>query len=63
MAPSFCSSSPGVGVSAYSAGILLCLAGTDRLCLGRPYDQRSSGVGTIVAVPGGMVCCLEGLCE
>ena len=38
-------------------------SGTDHLCFGRPYDQCSSEVGTIVAVPGGVVRCLEGLCE
>ena len=46
-----------------SAGILLGLSGADRLCLRCSYDECSTGVRTIVAVPGGMVCCLEGYCE
>ena len=42
---------------------MLGLSGTDRLCLERPHDERSFGVGPIVAVPGGVVHCLEGLHE
>ena len=38
-------------------------SGAGHLCLRCAYDECSSGVGTIVAVPGGMVRCLEGYCE
>ena len=42
---------------------LLHLSGAHRICLGRPHDQLSSGIGAVVTVPGGVVHCLEGLCE
>ena len=49
------SSSTGVGISSQSAGFLLPVSGTGRDCL---------GIGTVVAVPGGMVHCgVEGLGE
>ena len=46
-----------------SAGLLLPVSGTGRDCLGHTHDERSSGIGTVVAVPGRMVHCVEGLGE
>ena len=56
---SILSSLPGVGVSAQYAGILLRVSGENRHCLGHKYDECPSGVRTVVAVPGGMVHCLQ----
>ena len=50
--PSFHSSYTEVGVWPWWTGILLNLPGADRLCIGRAHDQLSSGVGSIVVVPG-----------
>ena len=55
--------STGVGISSQSAGFLLPVSGTGRDCLGHTHDECSSGIGTVVAVPGGMVHCVEGLGE
>ena len=54
---------PGVGISSQSAGVLLLVSGIGRKCLGHPHDECSSIIGTVVAVPGGMVHCVEGLGE
>ena len=56
-------SSPGVGVSSQSAGFLLPVSGRGGDCLGHTHDECSSGIRTVVAVPGGMVHCLEGIGE
>ena len=56
-------SSPGVGVSSQSAGFFIPVSGTGGDCLGHTHDECSSGIKTVVAVPGGMVYCLEGLGE
>ena len=61
--PSVCSSSSGVGLSTESAGFLLDLSGTDPLCIRCAHDECTSRVRTIVAVPGGVVRCLERYCE
>ena len=52
-----------MGISSQSPGFLLPVSGTDRDCLGHPHNECSSGIGTVVAVPGGMVHCVEGLGE
>ena len=37
--------------------------GTGRNCLEHPHDECSSRIGTVVAVPGGMVHCVKWLGE
>ena len=54
---------PGVGVSAQSSGPLFLVPGIYCNYLEQTYDGRSFELRTVVAVPGGMVHCLEGVGE
>ena len=60
--PSIFSSCAGVGISSQCASFLPCLSSGHRVGLGRSYDGFPFGVGAVVALPGGVVCGLEGLC-
>ena len=55
----FRSSSAGAGISSQCTRFLLNMPGTYRIGFGYSHDGVPTGVGTVVALPGGVVCGVE----